>query len=301
MPRLMQFADEMPGVPIQDDWDDIGPVSGSEDLGFPTQKPLPLLERIVRSSSNPGDILLDPFCGCGTAIVAAQKLGRRWIGIDVATIAISIMEDRLKSTFGIGSVDVRGRPRDVEGARRLATRDSNGRHEFEWWVLQDLLHAWPEGKPKQKGADRGIDCRITFTPDREGTLESILVSIKSGAVGVSMIRDLRGTIEREGAAMGLFITLEEPTPPMLQEAREAGQYRLPLLNRSYPRIQVLSIREILEEHRQPHLPPYVFQGGRRAGRIPDLEQAGLFGQLAPEDRAAPAEPSKPKKRRAAAG
>jgi DNA modification methylase len=299
MPRLMQFAHEMPGVPIQDDWDDIQPVSGNEDLGYPTQKPLALLERVIQMSSNPGDLLLDPFCGCGTAIVAAEKLGRRWAGIDLSNGAITVMLKRLKESFGLEDVRVKGSPTEVEGAHRLA-RSTDGRYEFQWWAL-GLVGAWPMGGARKKGADRGIDGVITFTSDRQGALGTILVGVKSGRVDSGMVRDFRGTVERDRAAMGLFITLEEPSAQMKIEAASAGLYHSELSGRDYQRIQILTIRELLEEKKHPHVPPYVFHGTGKAERIPDFEQSGLFGRLDPRDQAAPAEQSKPRKRRAAAG
>jgi len=236
----------MPGIPLQDLWDDIPPALGSEDLGYPTQKPLALLERIIQSSSNPGDVVLDPFCGCGTAVAGAQKLGRRWIGIDITHLSIALMKYRLETMFPGISFAVRGEPKDVDGARQLALED---RYQFQWWALS-LIRAKPlgaksGGKTGKKGADKGIDGFINFTDDASGKPKRVLVQVKSGHVNRGNIGELRGTVEREKAAMGVFITLEEPTKPMREEAVSAGYYHSPGWGQDYPRIQILTIEELL--------------------------------------------------------
>ena len=279
MPRLKLYLDEQPGVSLQDVWTDIGPISAKakERLGYPTQKPSSLLERIVQASSNPGDVVLDPFCGCGTALVASEKLGRRWIGIDITYLSIAVMKARLKDTFGLDDIDVIGQPTEVEGARQLAV-DHESRYQFQWWAL-GLIDAKPLGGTEKKGADKGIDGKITFT-DEHGKLEQVLVSVKSGHVDASQIRDLKGTVGREKAAIGIFITLEEPTRPMREEAATAGSWHSTVWNRDYPRIQVLSIRELLEEHRKPDLPSFVHAPYQPAERVLPLaaEQQKLFGE-----------------------
>jgi DNA modification methylase len=262
--RQKLYLDESRGVPVQDWWGDIGNLSGahSERLGYPTQKPVALLERIIQASSRPGDVVLDPFCGCGTALVAAQKLERKWIGIDVTYLSIAVMRARLKDTFGLADVEVMGQPTEVEGARQMA-QSPEGRYQFQWWAL-GLIDAQPVGGVEKKGADRGIDGRITFTgPDRK--MQSVLVSVKSGHVNSAHVRDLKGTLEREKAAMGIFITLEEPTREMRLEATTAGMYRV--WERDYPKIQILSIRELLEEGRKPALPPLVLPTFQQAERV----------------------------------
>ena len=278
VPREIRYLDESPGVPLQDVWTDVPPVAAQakERLGWETQKPLPLLERILSSSSNPGDVVLDPFCGCGTALVAAQKLDRRWIGIDVTYLAIAVMRARLKDSFGLADVPVIGQPTEVEGARQLA-QSPEGRYQFQWWALA-LVDATPLGGVEKKGADRGIDGIISFT-DQHAKVETVLVSVKSGAVNAAMVRDLRGTLDREHAAIGLFVTLEEPSAPMRQEANTAGVYHSELWNRDYPRLQLLTIRELLEGKR-PQLPPFVLPTYQRAERVPAkkaAEQAEMFG------------------------
>jgi DNA modification methylase len=279
MPEYKRYLDEMPGQPVQSIWDDISPINSQakERLGWATQKPTELLERVIELSSNPGDLVLDPFCGCGTALIAAEKLGRKWIGIDITYLSIAVMKARLKDSFGI-DVRVIGQPTEVEGARQLAIGD-DGRYQFQWWAL-NLIDARPLGGTEKKGADRGIDGRITFTIGGKGEMGQALVSVKSGGVNSSMIRDLKGTIEREGAEIGLFITLEEPSKPMLLEASTAGVYTSPISGKDYPRIQILSIRQLLEEHAKPMLPLLLMPTYQQAERIPTkqaAEQKELFG------------------------
>lgn len=274
-----QYLADSKGMSLQSIWADIPNVTGisSEKLGYPTQKPLSLLERIIEASSNPGDVLLDPFCGCGTALVAAEKLGRRWIGIDITYLSIAVMKARLADSFGLDAVEVVGQPTEVEGARGLA-QGPDGRYQFQWWAL-GLVDAQPVGGQKKKGADAGIDGVIGFT-DAGGRRERVLVSVKSGNVNSGMIRDLKGTLEREKAPIGLFVTLEEPSGPMKKEAAEAGYWHSEVWNRDYPRIQILSIRELLEEGRKPDLPAFVHQPYQRAEnmQMPNAaEQPNLFG------------------------
>ncbi len=210
-------------------------------MGYPTQKPVALLERILNASSNPGDVVLDPFCGCGTTVHAAQKLGRRWIGIDVTHLAVGLIEKRLRDAFEDVQFTTHGVPQDLAGARDLAARgrdDKNYYFEFEKWALS-LINAQP-GNLSKKGADRGIDGNIYF-----GKTSRAIVSVKAGDnVGVSMIRDLRGTIERERAEIGIFLTLTPPTKPMITEAASAGQFDMDGFA-PVPRIQIVSIEDAL--------------------------------------------------------
>lgn len=234
---------------VGDVWADIPDAMhiGHEFLGYPTQKPLGLLERIIRSSSKEGQTVLDPFCGCGTAIAAAQKLGRRWIGIDVTHLSISLMKYRLTAMFPDVRFTVRGEPEDLSGARQLASDD---RYQFQWWALS-LIHAKPLGgesgsRVGKKGSDKGIDGVITFIDDTKGKPRRVLVQVKSGHVKSGDIRDLVGTVQREDAAMGVFITLEEPSKDMITEAASAAFYHSPLWNRDYPRMQVLTVEQLLQ-------------------------------------------------------
>ncbi len=235
-----------------------------ERLGYPTQKPLALLERIIKASSNKGDVILDPFCGCGTAIHAAEKLGRNWIGIDITHLAISLIERRLKDAFPKIQYEVHGTPKDLEGARDLAGRD---KYQFEWWALS-LIEAVPY-QGKKKGADSGIDGVIYFHEDKN-TVERVIVSVKGGAnVGVSMIRDLKGTMEREKAMLGLLITLAEPTAPMKREAVASRFHTIYGEKEQFPKIQIVTIEELLDG-RKPKLPIFKSMTFRKA----KLEEAG---------------------------
>jgi len=222
--------------------------SAKERMGYPTQKPLALLERIIQASSNPGDVVLDPFCGCGTAIVAAQKLDRRWIGIDITHLAVALQKYRLKQSFDLTDkkdYEVIGEPEDLSSAEQLAKDD---RYQFQWWALS-LIQAKPvggdaESKKGKKGKDRGIDGIISFIDDSSEKPKRVIVQVKSGNVGVKDIRDLIGTVEREKAAIGVFITLKNPSKDMKQEAGDAGYYESEYFNRKYPKIQILTIDEL---------------------------------------------------------
>lgn len=272
MPQYKRYRDELKGKAVADIWDDIDRINpvGSERLGYPTQKPLALLERIIEASSNPGDVILDPFCGCGTATVAAHALGRRFIGIDITTLAVAIMRSRLRDSFGAAILDdvmVDGLPKDVTGARFLAESKPRGREDFELWAL-GLVGARPRGGAPKRGADCGIDGMITFTEGR-GKLGTVIVSIKSGDRITSRdVRDLKGTVDREKAEMGMFITLRESTREMRHEASVAGYYRSDLWNREYPKLQILTIRELLEEGKKPDVPSYALPAYPVASRIP---------------------------------
>ncbi|MDV2988841.1 MAG: DNA methyltransferase [Dehalogenimonas sp.] len=239
VPAYKRYLDEMPGTPLQDIWDDLGPIGAqaTERLGYPTQKPLALLERIIKYSTNEGDIVLDPFCGCGTAIVAAQKLKRRWIGIDVTHLAINLMRMRLKDTAGL-DVEVIGEPADLDGARDLARRD---KYQFQWWAL-GTIGARPYGE-KKKGADHGVDGVITFIDDPSGKPSRVIVQVKGGHVGVKDIRELQTVAADE--AIGVYICIEPATANMKEEAIAAGYYHSPVWNKDYPKIQILTVEDIM--------------------------------------------------------
>jgi DNA modification methylase len=244
VPRFKRYLDEMPGLPLQNLWDDIFPVNSQaqERLGYQTQKPEALLERIISVSSNEGDTVLDPFCGCGTAISVAQRLNRRWIGIDITHLAIGLIKKRLDDAFGESvraTYEVIGEPVDLKGAEALAKEDP---YQFQWWALS-LVGARP--LEKKKGADQGIDGRLYFHDEKGGKTKQIILSVKAGKLHAPYVRDLRGVIERERAEIGVLISMEPPTKPMLKEAAEAGFYRPPGLTDRYPRIQILSIEELL--------------------------------------------------------
>ena len=277
VPRYKRYLDEMPGVSLSDSWGDIRPLNSQaqERLGYPTQKPVALLERIVAASSNPGDVVLDPFCGCGTTVHAAQKLGRAWIGIDVTHLAIGLIEKRLRDAFPAVQFTTHGVPQDLDGARNMAARgrdDKNYYFEFEKWALS-LIAAQP-GNLSKKGADKGIDGNLYFGAKHEGRA---IVSVKAGDnVGVSMIRDLRGVIEREGAQIGVFLTLTEPSRPMITEAAGAGQFTLPGLDAPVPRIQIVTIEQALALRDRAVRLPLARDNFKRAAREEDGSRQGTL-------------------------
>lgn len=277
--QLKRYLDEMSGVPLSDIWSDLAPIHAhdAERLGYPTQKPVALLERILKASSNEGDVVLDPFCGCGTTIAAAQNLNRQWIGIDITHLAVGLQKFRLKETFGMipigksttestentekdisktsvssvpsvvkNAYKVIGQPEDLEGAKNLAEND---RYGFQWWVLPLVgaraLGAEAGKKEGKKGSDKGIDGTMAFIDDTSGKAKKIVFSVKSGHVNVSHIRDLGHVVEREKAAIGVYVTLEPPTKPMITEAVSAGFYHSDYFGKDYPRIQILTVEDIL--------------------------------------------------------
>ncbi len=244
-PRLKWYADQLEGVALPDIWTDIPPISAraAERLGYPTQKPEALLERIISASSNQGDMVLDPFCGCGTATAAAQNLNRRWIGIDITNLAISLIKHRLHNAFGDKikeTYKVIGEPVDVAGARALAEENP---YQFQWWSL-GLVNARPV--EQKKGADRGIDGRLFFHDEPEGKkTKQIIFSVKAGKLHAPYVRDLVGVVQREKAAIGVLISMNEATQHMREEAASAGFYESPWDNIKYPKIQLLTIAELL--------------------------------------------------------
>jgi len=266
VPAYKRYLDEMPGVPLQDLWDDIGPIGAqaAERLGYPTQKPVALLERIIFSSCPEGGVVLDPFCGCGTTIAAAQALGRSWLGIDITHLAITLIKQRLKDSFGIEDTmratvtakaaeakaeygeakkrpfHVVGEPTSVPDAEALAASDP---YQFQWWAL-GLVGARPV--EQKKGADKGIDGRIIFQGDKPGSFENVILSVKAGKTGSAHIRDLKGVLEREKAAIGVLISMQEPTAAMKTESVTAGFYESASWNRKYPKIQLLTVEKLLD-------------------------------------------------------
>jgi site-specific DNA-methyltransferase (adenine-specific) len=275
---LKIYLDETKGKPVTTNWTDIDRISNTsgERLGYPTQKPEALLERIIKASSNEGDLVLDPFCGCGTTIVAAERLKRRWIGIDITHLAINLMVHRLKDSFGYELSDfvVEGVPKDLESARALA--EEVDRHHFEWWALS-LVGARP-AQDKKRGADTGIDGVLYFYDDESGTPKKGVVQVKSGHVKSGDIRDFKSVIEREKAAVGLFITLEPPTEPMTKEAATAGFYEPEhFQGRGVPKLQILTIEELLSGKR-PELPRFAPSATFKKApkKISEDKKQGLF-------------------------
>ena len=275
VPRRKRYLDESKGIPVQDLWTDLESLRSwmKERLGFPTQKPFGLLERIILASSNPGDIVLDPFSGCGTSIAVAQKLNRKWIGIDITHLAINMHKYRLKDMFNLEpgkDYQVIGEPQDLAAAQQLARED---RYQFQWWALS-LINARPLGgeagsRTGKKGSDKGIDGQIPFIDDQKSRIKYVVVQVKSGHVNSAHIRDLRGTLEREeNSPIAVFLTLEEPTSEMKKEAVSAGFYTSALWQRDYPRIQILTVQELLNGA-TVNMPPT--QGGFK--KAPKVDQS----------------------------
>lgn len=241
VPRYVRYLDEMPGVALGDSWDDIPPINSQakERLGYPTQKPEALLERIINASSNEDDLVLDPFCGCGTATVVAQKLKRKWIGIDVTQAAIQTIKKRLSDTFGNDlKYNVIGEPQSLYDASVLAEDDP---YQFQWWSL-GLVGARPV--EKKKGADQGIDGRLYFRLREGDKPHQIILSVKAGHTSVDHVRDLVGVLTREKADIGVLISMQKPTGPMKAEAGKAGSFQSPW--GKHPRIQLITIEDLLD-------------------------------------------------------
>ena len=259
-PRFKKYLGS--GVPIQTVIADISPINSQaqERLGYPTQKPLALLERIISASSNEGDVVLDPFCGCGTAVHAAEKLKRQWIGIDITHLAVSLIEKRMAEAFPYladkGAFEIIGTPHDLGAARDLAERD---KHQFQLWACT-LVGAQPY-KGGKKGADGGIDGILWIEVGGTGKgsqTEKVIVQVKGGVhANRANIATLKGDIDREKAAIGLFITLAEPTQPMKTEAAAAGHWESPVAfggQQDFPRIQILTIEGLLSGKERPQFP-----------------------------------------------
>ncbi len=268
-PRLKRYLDEMAGGVMGTVWTDIPPINSQakERLGYPTQKPVALLERIIAASSNPGDVVLDPFCGCGTTVHAAQKLGRPWIGIDITHLAVALIERRLKEAFPRLKYEVFGVPKDLAGARDLAERD---KHEFQKWIVATI--GGQPYKGGKKGMDRGIDGYLHFR-DADKKPQFAIVSVKGGAAKSGDIRDLKGVMEREQAMLGIFLTLNKPTREMEKEAASAGIYETG--GQKIPRIQILTAAQVIEEQR-PRTPFGHTESLKKASRETGGEQGELI-------------------------
>ena len=275
MPRYKRYLDEMPGTPVTSIWTDIPPINSQaqERLGYPTQKPEALLERIISASSNEGDVVLDPFCGCGTTIAAAQRLKRQWIGIDITSLAITLIRHRLADSFGAAATyEVVGEPVSLPDAAKLAKDDP---YQFQWWAL-GLVGARPV--EQKKGADKGIDGRIYFHEGDNRETQQIIFSVKAGELHAPYIRDLRGVVEREKAAIGVLLALDEPTRAMRTEAASAGFYASPW--GKHQRLQILTIEDLLTGKtldRPPVQASVTFKRAPKA-RSKAAEQPGIFGE-----------------------
>jgi DNA modification methylase len=276
-PAYKRYLDEMPGVPLQDVWTDIRPVgaSAAERLGYPTQKPEALLDRIIESSSNKGDVVLDPFCGCGTTIASAQRLGRRWIGIDITHLAIGLIRNRLADAHGqTVAYQVIGEPTTLDDAKALAAED---KFQFQAWAL-GLVGARPAQGVK-KGADKGID-GVLYFHGSEGSSKTdrIIISVKGGHLKADDVRALEGVRAREQAAIGVLISFEEPSKKMRTDAAAFGFHDTRW--GAFPRIQILTVKELLDGRRIEY--PRITEGNKtfkrapKAKRADDAEQIGLL-------------------------
>jgi len=240
-PRYIRYLDEVKGVPLQDVWTDLPPVNAkaAERLGYPTQKPEALLERIIQASSAPGDVVLDPFCGCGTAVVVAQNMGRQWIGIDITSLATTVIGNRLANTFhGKAVYRTIGLPTTVEDAATLAQENP---YDFQWWAL-GLVGARPVDE--KRGADRGVDGRLFFHERIGEETRQVVFSVKAGQLKAPFVRDLRGVVDREEAQIGVLISMDEPTREMRKEAATGGFYDSHWDRHS--RIQLLTVGDLLD-------------------------------------------------------
>ena len=245
-----------------------------ERLGYPTQKPEALLEKIIKASSNEGDVVLDPFCGCGTALSVAQHLNRNWIGIDITHLAINLIKWRMKNQYNLEAgkdYKVIGEPQDLSGAKALA---SQNRYQFQWWALS-LIDARPYGD-KKKGADTGIDGFIHFN-ENNNIVKKVIVQVKSGNTSVKDIRDLGHVVDREKAVIGIFITLGSPTRPMKEESAKAGIYTFPINNQKMPKIQILTIEEILNG-KSPQVPVSYREPSFKKAETKPKENLKLFDE-----------------------
>ncbi|TKJ42267.1 site-specific DNA-methyltransferase [candidate division LCP-89 bacterium B3_LCP] len=250
VPRYKRYLDEMPGNSLQDIWMDINPISSfaKERLGYPTQKPITLLERIIQTSSNEGDVVLDPFCGCGTAIAAAEKLNRNWIGIDVTHLAIALIKKRMADHFPDSKFEVIGEPKSVYDAEQLFKQSP---FQFEAWAVSLL-----SGQPyKSKGGgDKGVD-GLLFFKDGKSNYQKIIISVKGGAYQPKDVRELKAVLERDKAPMGIIIALKPPTKGMLSEAAAMGKWKIPGVDLEFPVMQIVTIKELFEG-KKPDLPQW---------------------------------------------
>jgi DNA modification methylase len=243
MPGFRRYLLTGSGAPIQDVVVDIPPIQpqAAERMGYPTQKPEALLDRIILASSPPDGLVLDPFCGCGTTIAAAQCLNRHWIGSDITHLAIGLMRHRLRDAFGNDAdFQVVGEPVSLPDAEALAAGDP---YQFQWWAL-GLVGARPV--EQKKGSGKGIDGRLYFHDEAQGgKTKQVILSVKAGHTGVAHMHELRGVIACEQAEIGVLLTMQEPTQPMRTEAAGAGFYHSPGWNTDHPRLQMLTVAELL--------------------------------------------------------
>lgn len=253
-PRVKRYLDQTRGHAVHSVWTDTPPIKSmaKERMGFQTQKPLRLLNRIISASSNEGDLVLDPFCGCGTTIIASHKMKRKWVGIDITHLAVSLIKTRLRKINVYANKDYKtiGEPVDFASAKKLASTDP---YQFQWWALS-LIDAKPTNPDKKRGADKGVDGWLTFRESDNLNLQRIVVQVKGGKhIGPQYIRDLLGTVETSKSAMGILITLYEPTEQMKTTAMDAEYYESSIWGHKYPKIQISTIKELFSG-KKPNLP-----------------------------------------------
>ncbi len=277
-----RYLDEMSGTLVKDMWYDIEHLHGSsnEYMGYQTQKPEALLERIIRAGTNEGDVVLDPFCGCGTAVAVAERLKRRWIGIDVTYLAIDLIRKRLQDSFKneLAPYEEIGLPQDVPSAERLFQLSP---FQFECWALASV---GARSAREKRGADRGIDGVMNLRDEYSGEYKKILFQVKGGHVAVSQVRDLKGVLDREKAQIGVFLTLKRPTRQMREEAAAAGSFIDPQFpEHRFPRLQILTIEDIFTG-KKVAFPSWWSQdtfkkGPRRRKNNPEESQNNLLKEL----------------------
>ncbi len=282
--RLKRYLDESAGMPAQGIWDDINAINSqaAERLGYPTQKPEALLERIILASSNPKDVVLDAFCGCGTTAAVANRLKRQWIGIDITYQSVAVILKRLKDHGGqaaIDHVELHGVPKDMESVDALIhKKDDRVRKEFEKWAIL----TYSDNRAiinEKKGADKGID-GVAYTRKSTNEVLPVMISVKSGRITSAVIRDLRGVVEREGAACGILITRNAPSKPMIREAKEAGTFR-PEMFQPFDRLQIVTVQEILDGERINL--PLMEEVTKKARKAKKDSQPSLLRNPLPED------------------
>jgi site-specific DNA-methyltransferase (adenine-specific) len=281
--QMRRYLDERQGMPVHNIWDDIPPINAMarERLGYPTQKPEALLERIIKASSDEGDVVLDPFCGCGTAVSVAQKLNRQWVGIDVTHLAITLIRHRLQDAYGpqvVKTYKVVGEPESVFDAATLASQD---RYQFQWWAL-GLVGACPVPSERKKGSDKGIDGRLYFHDDPQAKqARQVIFSVTSGKIVPRDLRELGYVVEENKAAFGVFITLDHPSRDMRTLAADAGFYDSPFAGAKCPRLQILTIDELCNGKKvqmPPHLEAVAFKRAPKAKRNAAGTPEDLYGQ-----------------------
>ena len=273
MPRLKRFLDNNEGEKIPDVWTDLTQVLGGEYLGYPTQKPKALLERIIQASSNEGDVVLDAFCGCGTTVDAAESLHRNWIGIDISPIAISLIKRRLNDTYEghVNKFEIRGTPKDKESAIELWKQNPNAFQD--WWLTEFEVFSTTFGT---KGADKGIDGIGQYLIDHKGN-ETIRAAfqVKGGThIQSKDIDALIGAMDKHKCQLGVFLTIEDPTKPMLDTVAGSGFVQVPGFQ--YPRLQILTLKDYFKNKR-PKLPSVniTFKAATKKGKQSHQEELDL--------------------------